>query len=453
MKLTTFFKETIIVSLCCLLLISGCEAGNGRIKGEFLHSQNHKYVYLYQYFGQEITKIDSVALSNGQFEFNPKKPLPRGFYRIGVNNTLSVILILGNENPVINSDLNDISGTTVVSNSQENELYKVFLQYNEKFNRIGAQIQTEAQALGDPKQVSVSDTGKYNGAIRKLQARLDSITMDKKKYYDEILKKHKTLYISKVVEMFSDESSKENFFTSVIMKDTELSHGDLLSTRLSSYLQRYAGNSLEVAEAESRELLKKDWAPENKEVIYLTIIRLFFQYDQDFSRSMLAEYAKEFPASAHCKKLLSEIPKGPPAIGETAPDLMLADTTGKTVALSSLKGKIVLIDFWASWCRPCRMENPNVVKAYDKYKDAGFTVFSVSLDDNKANWIRAIKGDNLKWSSHVSDLKGWQSAAAKIYGVNGIPATFLLDRNGKIIGKNLRGEALEAKLMEACQKK
>jgi peroxiredoxin len=451
MNLINFFKETLILSLCSLFLISGCEAGSGRIKGEFQHAQNHKYAYLYQYFGQEITKIDSALLSNGKFEFNPKKPLPRGFYRIGVNNALSVIVILGNENPVINTDLNDISGTTVISGSQENELYKGILQYNERFNRTGTQIQSEAQALGNPQQVT--DTAKYNGAIRKFQARLDSMTTDKKKYYDEILKKYKTLYVSKVIEMFNDESVKENFFTPAIMKDTELSHGDLLSSRLSSYLQKYAGNSLELAEAESRELLKKDWSPENKEVIYLTLIKLFFQYDQDFSRSVLAEYAKEFPTSIHCKKLMSEIPKGPPAIGESAPEIIMGDTTGKAMALSSLKGKIVLIDFWASWCRPCRMENPNVVKAYDKYKDAGFTVFSVSLDDNRANWTKAIKADNLKWSSHVSDLKGWQSPAAKLYGVNGIPATFLLDRDGKIIGKNLRGDALEAKLMEVCQKK
>jgi peroxiredoxin len=452
MNIKNPFKIAVLISLCSLLFISGCQASiNGRIKGEFIHAENHKYVYLYQYFGQELIKTDSALLNSGAFEFNPKKPYPRGFYRIGVNNTLSLMLILGSESPVIKADLNDIAGTTAITGSQENDVYKSFLQFNENFNRTGNQIQAEAQALGNPQMVT--DTGKYNSTIRKLQTRLDSLIGEKKKFYDEILKKHKALYASKVIEMYNDETVKENYFTAVMMKDTELSHSDLLPSRLNLYLQKFAGNSLELAEAESRELLRKDWSSENKEVLYITLTKLFFQYDQDFSRSMLAEYGKEFPTSQYYKRLLLEIPKGPPAIGEAAPEIAMADTTGKTVSLASLKGKIVLIDFWASWCRPCRMENPNVVKAYDKYKEAGFTVYSISLDDSRANWVRAIKADNLKWNSHVSELKGWQSAAAKLYGVNGIPATFLIDRDGKIIGKNLRGEALEKKLIEVCLKK
>ena len=135
------------------------------------------------------------------------------------------------------------------------------------------------------------------------------------------------------------------------------------------------------------------------------------------------------------------------AIGSQAPEINLADTSGKPISLSSLKGKYVLIDFWASWCGPCRAENPNVVRLYQQYKDKGFEIYGVSLDrpGQKQAWINAIQKDGIHWY-HVSDLQGWGSSAAQLYMVSSIPQTVLLDKNGVIIAKGLRSAALEQKL-------
>ena len=136
------------------------------------------------------------------------------------------------------------------------------------------------------------------------------------------------------------------------------------------------------------------------------------------------------------------------ATGAEAPDIVLPDPDGKERKLSDLRGKVVLIDFWASWCRPCRAENPNVVRLYHKYKDRGFEVFSVSLDQDYNKWVDAIKADGLVWPNHVSDLKGWSSAGGRLYGIMSIPATVLVDSEGRVVARNLRGPQLEQKLKE-----
>ena len=139
------------------------------------------------------------------------------------------------------------------------------------------------------------------------------------------------------------------------------------------------------------------------------------------------------------------------SVGQKAPDFTLNDPEGNAVSLSSKVGsKLLLVDFWAGWCGPCRQENPNIVKVYNEFNKKGFDVFGVSLDRTRDEWVKAISDDKLAWT-HVSDLQYWNSAAAKLYAVNAIPASFLLDENGVIVARNLRGEDLYNKVKEVLE--
>ncbi len=171
-----------------------------------------------------------------------------------------------------------------------------------------------------------------------------------------------------------------------------------------------------------------------------------------FLAPLAPQFEKAFPNSEYIKDFSAKVAqyKNAVQVGQAAPDITLSSPEGKPVSLSSLRGKYVLIDFWASWCGPCRQENPNVVKMYNKFKGKNFEIFGVSLDREKEKWTQAIAQDGLSWV-HVSDLKFWESAGAQSYGVRSIPATFLLDPTGKVIAKNLRGQALEAKLAEILE--
>ena len=188
-----------------------------------------------------------------------------------------------------------------------------------------------------------------------------------------------------------------------------------------------------------------NWDPENLEVLK----QVAEAYEKEFVNSPVATtlsnqvYQIEMAYNEHVANSSGTRP---------TPEIALSDPSGKEIKLSSLRGNYVLIEFWASWCVPCRKENPNVVRLYKKYKSKGFTVFSVSLDDNKEDWKAAIQKDGLIWENHVSDLLKWNSQMPQLYGFNGIPHTVLINPEGNIIGVGLRGAELERKLEEIFAK-
>lgn len=205
-----------------------------------------------------------------------------------------------------------------------------------------------------------------------------------------------------------------------------------------------------------KELLKQKVRQMGNSLAVLQVVGNFSpEEDYQFLDSLGILFENDPPDSKHTARFLSfmenvhlQAKNGEHLqIGKIAPDINLPNPQGQVIPLSSLRGKVVLVDFWAQWCRPCRMENPNIVEAYHKFKDKGFEVYGVSLDRSKDKWLQGIEEDGLVWT-HVSDLKYWQSEAARTYNVNAIPASFLLDRDGKIVAKNLRGQSLHQKLKE-----
>jgi peroxiredoxin len=175
-----------------------------------------------------------------------------------------------------------------------------------------------------------------------------------------------------------------------------------------------------------------------------------FNIEDDFAfyDSVTQVLKKEIPNSKYLAEMMEQVERERSlAVGYEAPDIVLPNPEGEMVSLKSLRGNFVLIDFWASWCRPCRVENPNVVRMYNKYNEKGFEILGVSLDRDRDSWLKAIQDDQLTWTQ-ISDLKYFDSEASRLYNVQAIPFTVLIDPEGKIVSKNLRGKALEDKLEE-----
>lgn len=401
-------------------------------------------IYLYEYVGNFTLLVDSAAITKGKATFNSKKSHKRGFYFLGTNNQEGFNFIWGNESFQISLDPKDIKGKREITGSEENKLFGMLTQANVQMNAIDA----EAKQLQAPGPL---DQDKVKLRMQVLQAQYDSINQAQQTFKAQMLAQKEKYFFAKMLSIFSvaEEVGKEQFFSNPEFTDPEYTRGDMLNNKIMLFLQKYADSDPSKYEDLGKWLISKTPAKSpNRLQFVMTLGIIHVQATQEFPVYAEKVLKEEFGEMRLVKDFLAGMPKSEPREGEEAPNISGLASDGSVLELKSLRGKYVLLDFWASWCGPCRMENPNVVKLYQYFKDKGFTIYSVSLDNNKANWLGAIAKDGLEWPHHVSDLKGWQSEYAAQYKVRGIPMTFLLDKNGKIIAKNLRGPALAQKLQE-----
>jgi peroxiredoxin len=436
--------KTIIKSqvLFFLILFTANVFAQVSIVGTFKNAPPKAKIYLFQHFGTSYYVFDSATVVSGKFEFVDKN-YPNGFYELGSKRDNIFQLIIANEKINLTGDWKNFKTGTKIIKSKENEAYRQMISFNTKLSSFEKKV-------GDIEPFKTKPEV-YNAKLNALQKKYDSINTAFNTFKSNIIVQQTPLFFSKVMKMFSvDENTlKENFFSEAEKNDTDFIRGDMMFNKVAFYLQKF-GKGDEKAWRDEAQALASTFQKGslNQALIYVNLVQVFLQ-NQLMPDKWLTEGLKnDFSYLPAVQEILSMLPKPQPEIGDQAPDIVLNDIQGNKLALSSLKGKVVLIDFWASWCGPCRMENPNVVNTYNQYKEKGFTVYSVSLDNNKPSWMNAIEKDGLTWSNHVSDLKGWQSAGAALYQVKGIPATFLLDKDGIIIAKNLRGAALQQKLSE-----
>ncbi len=271
----------------------------------------------------------------------------------------------------------------------------------------------------------------------------------------------KASWVSEVLAAFPKDAHKKALHTEAAYKlnmgQQKVAGGNAVSgaqQEVKAVVNRYQAEYNRTDAAISSQI--KQSILDNKDDIATLMFLDQFPKEQNASlhEEVINALYKRYPAHLIVKERyqIMNSPSGRTGIGAMAPELAFPDPEGNIRKLSDLRGKVVLLDFWASWCGPCRRESPNVRNVYQKYHDLGFEVFSVSLDRDGNSWKKAIKDDQLVWPNHVSDLKYWSSEAAAIYGVRSIPAMFLLDRDGRIVAKDLRGAALENAVRELLSK-
>ena len=468
-------KQLLLLGLLFLIVISCSETTRGAsdkyvIKGE-LTNNDRDSIGLWDLVG-EPTLIKKVALlkkgNTATFVLEPAVE-SQGVYFLGTTLTQQekkgFDIVLGSDKVLdIKADASAFEKGAIFKDSPENKSFQELMQKTSEFQVQIQKLSQELQATMQSKDLSKQG---------ELQKKLDDLYSAQADYHGEVAKEKGI--VSKIAgayfyapygykdskQKFPDEQDylRESFFGKLNFKDPVNGYFPVVYYKILNYgqmlLMQYGYDYGQFVAKMDEILMETPAKSRLKKSTILAILNAAAQAQKynpnctdifvNYAKKFIAEFPDD-PKSTHFQAQVNQL--GNALIGSKAPELELESPSGKKLKLSSLKGKVVLIDFWASWCGPCRRENPAVVKMYGEYKNKGFEIFSVSLDKDKAKWEEAIKADQLSWDNHVSDLQGWQSPAAKLYGVTAIPKTFLLGKDGTIIAKDLRGEALEKKIGE-----
>ncbi len=422
--------------------LSLCQAQLVTING-LVENPTATTLYLYQYQYWSWKPIDSTLVTDSTFSLQVEIPV-RGWYKMGPGLDASFDVILGEERLDLAVDFTEKPPVTKFYHSKENTALKEYLRLIQALQLPARKIDSLARSR---RQLSSSERESHNQSIRMI---MDSLELVKQQFYGELLNRYPQTFIGKMSDFYHWDTAVPYMeqLRSGYLNDPELASNMYYQGKIHSLLQMVKPRNIREVEDLMDQLVNlTEPSSEAREALYITIIRFMARAPEQYRVSYTRKFQMEYPHSKAASQLVKLLPDPGPQTGGPAPDIQLPDSTGNLVSLHDLKGKYILLDFWASWCRPCRVEAPNVVKAYHKYKDKGFTIYGVSLDSRRDLWLKAIRQDGLTWH-HVSDLKGWKSEGAAKYAVRSIPSTFLIDPQGNIIARNLRGSQLLSRLDE-----
>jgi peroxiredoxin len=368
------------------LLFCGCKNNSIQISGQLENPVKGEYLYLDELKANELETIDSVKIGeDGRFTFKRETTLPT-FFLLKINNSnFFTILCEPGEKLRIEARFDSLNFPLSVSGSKGTEK---IVEYNKALKNTVSKL------------MSLNEIYMQNSDSPDLQKVIQSLDSMAQQYLNEI-----------------------NVYTKRYIDDNIKSLVSLVALYQQVAPQVYVLDQV-------------------KDLNYYVKVdsSLFSLFPESEPVKALHEQVQSLISQTDATALLK--------IGDEAPEISLPSVDGKIITLSSTRGGIVLLDFWASWCSPCRLENPNLVKAFNQYRGKGFKIYQVSLDKTKDDWLKGIQDDNLSQWIHVSDLKYWNSAVVPLYKIESIPSNMLLDNNGKIIATNLRGEALQEKLSE-----
>lgn len=387
-------NRTIFIYLFAVMVFAGCKNDTVRISGTLSNSAAEGYVFLDELKSNELKTVDSIMLSDkGAFNFKRVVKFP-SFYLLKINNNnFMTMLVEPGEILTINAQYDSLNNPVSVSGSKGTEL---MADYNRNLNRTIRKL----SGLGDIYRQTTDST-----KISAVMESLDSLAQ---------------IYL----------------------------------TEINTYTKNYINKN--ISSLVSLVALYQQVAPNvyvlnpTKDMSYFIKVdsSLFNQYPEYEPVITLHQQVKEFVAGMKSETGITPVS----GVGAKAPEISLPTPKGDTIKLSSTRGSVVLLDFWASWCAPCRQENPNLVKAYNLYHNKGFQIYQISLDKTKEAWMKGIKDDQLDRWIHVSDIQYWNSVVVPLYKIESIPFNLLLDKDGRVIASDLRGENLQLKLAELFNK-